>query len=242
MLDGLLSGRVNRAVTGTEGTGEPPADDRFVEEHRPLVTSIAHKLRVELDLQCELDDLLAYGFRGLVEARARYDASRGVQFNTFAYYRIRGAIMDGIRQMAWLPRRAWAKLRVAEATDAVAEEVGQGRAANPTGRADVGGTAEALDGVLARITSAYVAAATGQDEQMAERGSPEQTLLGGEQRARVRAALSELPERERALVQGFYFDGRRFDEIATELGISKSWASRLHSKALDRLREHLAEI
>lgn len=238
MLDAVRTPRVNRAVTDTEGTGGPPADDRFIEEYRPLVTSIAHKLRVELDLQCELDDLLAYGFRGLVEARARYDASRGAQFNTFAYYRIRGAIMDGIRQMSWLPRRLWAKLHLAEGTDRIAEDVGDARAGDPAGRSRLEGTVEALDGALSRIVTAHAAATAGQQEHGHE-GSPEQSVLGGEQRSRVRTALSRLPEREQSLVRGFYFEGRRFDEIAAELGISKSWASRLHARALDRLRTEL---
>jgi RNA polymerase sigma factor for flagellar operon FliA len=69
--------------------------------------------------------------------------------------------------------------------------------------------------------------------------SPEDTLLAREMKARVAKALETLPERERALVRGHYIEGRRFDEIAVELGVSKSWASRMHSKALEQLREAL---
>ena len=69
--------------------------------------------------------------------------------------------------------------------------------------------------------------------------NPEQALLERERQERVRNALSSLPEPERTLLQGHYLQGRRFDELARELGLSKSWASRLHTRALDRMRDAL---
>jgi RNA polymerase sigma factor for flagellar operon FliA len=210
------------------------SDREFIEEYRPLVHSIAAKMRARYDLKNDLDDLLAEGFRGLLEARKRYDPARGVQFNTFAYYRIRGAILDGVRKEAYISRRAYAALKSAESALAVGEDVGERRAADPAARGDVARTAEALHDTLSKLTAGFLLAAVGQDE---EPETPEETLLHDEMKDRVRNALSGLPERELALVQGFYFDGRRFDEVADELGISKSWASRLHTKALERLKE-----
>lgn len=219
--------------------GTDADDDRFIEEWRPLVVSIAEKLRIQLDLSVDPDDLLGFGFTGLVEARARYDASRGVQFKTFAYYRIRGAIMDGVREMAWLPRRAHAIRRAAEGADRVLEAAADARAAAPPaarqGKADA---VEAIDDTLGKMVASYVMASLGQDEQSAP-PNPEERLLEARGAADLRAAVEGLPERERALVHGFYLEGRRFDEIAEELGISKSWASRLHTKALGRLRAAL---
>jgi RNA polymerase sigma factor for flagellar operon FliA len=215
-------------------------DDRFIQDHGPLVESIARKLQAEMDLGCELDDLVGYGYRGLVEARARFDATRGVQFNTFAYYRVRGAILDGVRKMAWLPRRAHAKIRAAEAADQVGEQVAEQRAADPASRGRTADTVRSMDEALGRITAAFTLSAVGQDEsEPAE--TPEEGLLDAELRRRVRGALAVLPERERTLVAGFYFEGRRFDEVAAELGISKSWASRLHGKALSLLRDELGD-
>jgi RNA polymerase sigma factor for flagellar operon FliA len=213
-------------------------DDRFIEEYRPLVHSIAQKLRTQLDLQGDPEDLAAYGFRGLLEARSRYDASRGVQFNTFAYYRIRGAILDGVRKMAWLPRRTYDRARSAEATDQVTEPLGAARgAAGPAARLE--DTLQTLDDALGRIAAAHTLATSTEpssDSEHQGRPDPEEQAIGGQDQAQLREALATLPERERALIEGFYFEDRRFDEVAQELGISKSWASRLHSKALDRLR------
>ncbi|MFW6088028.1 MAG: sigma-70 family RNA polymerase sigma factor, partial [Myxococcota bacterium] len=111
------------------------SDDRFIEQHRDLVQRLARKVRSELDLTCDAEELEAYGFQGLVQARDRFDADRGVRFSTFAYYRVRGAILDGVRQMAFLPRRAHRRLRLAEATDRITEPLttarGQGSADGP---------------------------------------------------------------------------------------------------------------
>lgn len=220
--------------------GVPNATDQLVRDYQGLVRSIAQKLHGQLDLTCELEDLVAFGNKGLVEAAGRYDASRGVQFNTFAYYRIRGAVLDGVRAMAYLPRRAHARLRAAEARDDVTESIGEARAATPEVRGDVSATVTALDEALGRLTASYVMAAVGQGEDD-KPTTPEEAVISAELRTRVAKALAKLPERERALVQGFYFEGRKFDEVAKELGVSKSWASRLHGKALALLKESLAE-
>ena len=217
------------------------SDAEFVEEYRPLVASIAHKIRARFDLRADLDDLLAYGFQGLLEARARYDASRGVQFNTFAYYRIRGAILDGVRESGFLSRRAYQQLKAAEAALYIGESIGEARAADPKSREDKERTAETLRDAITKLSASWTLAAVGQSEEEQTKHDPEQALLTQEMRERVRKVVPILPDRERALIEGFYFQGRRFDHVAEELGISKSWASRLHHKALARLREALGD-
>lgn len=213
-------------------------DQRFVEEHRPMVRKIALRVRAELDLTCELDDLIAFGFHGLLEARTRFDPARGVQFSTFAYYRVRGAILDGVRKMAYLPRRVHQKRRAAEAIDWELEAQGEARAASPEKKADVEATLAAIDDVLGKITASFMLAAVGQDETAAPE-SPEEQLIEASERQRLRSALSVLPERERIVVHGMYFEGRNLDDIGAELGISKSWACRIHTRALGLLREAL---
>ncbi len=214
-------------------------EDEFIEEYQGLVRSIAAKVAAQYDLDVDLEDLLADGFKGLVEARTRFDPSKGVQFNTFAYYRIRGAMLDGVRRQAFIPRRAYAKLRAAEAALDIGEWTGQVRAAHAGGM-DAATAAQTIQDTLARISASFVVTALGQDEAEQERRSPETALLKAEDKSRLHKALETLPERERALIAGHYLEGRRFDHVAQELGISKSWASRLHTKALDRLREVLS--
>ncbi|MEM9072322.1 MAG: sigma-70 family RNA polymerase sigma factor [Myxococcota bacterium] len=209
----------------------------FVEEYRGLVTSIATKVRAQFSLDVDLDDLLADGFKGLVEAKSRFDPSKGVQFNTFAYYRIRGSIIDGVRKNAFLSRRAYQKLKAAEAALEEGESAGDTRAANPKTAA---AAAEAIHGTLARLSASFVLASIGQKDD-SESETPEDSLLKEEAKSRLRDANEKLPDREKALVAGHYLQGRRFDKVAEELGISKSWASRLHTKALGRLRELLTE-
>jgi RNA polymerase sigma factor for flagellar operon FliA len=143
--------------------------------------------------------------------------------------------------MAYLPRRIHQKVREAESIDLVTEPIGEARAAAPEVVSDVGATLQAMDDALSRVTAGFLMSAVGQGEED-QPETPEAELLSAETRARVERALSGLPEREQALVRGFYFDGRQFDEVAKELGISKSWASRLHAKALDLLRDVLVEV
>jgi len=213
-------------------------DTRFVEEHRGMVRKAAIRLRAELDLTCDLDDLIAFGFHGLVEARGRFDPTRGVQFTTFAYYRVRGAILDGIRKMAYLPRRAHQKRRAAEAMDWALEAQGEARATSPEAKADVAATLAAVDDVLGKITATFMLAAVGQDSEV-NAETPEDRLVGATEQARLRKAMEVLPERERIVVYGMYFEGRNLDDIGVELGISKSWACRIHTRALGLLREAL---
>ncbi|MDH5490473.1 MAG: sigma-70 family RNA polymerase sigma factor [Myxococcales bacterium] len=211
------------------------SDDAFIEEYRPLVMSIVHRLRAQLDLTTELDDLAAAGFEGLLSARSRYDASRGVQFSTFAYYRIRGAVIDQVRRLGFHSRRAWMRMKAAEGADRIAESAGESRAGR---RGDLGGAVSTLDDTLSQLAASFVMSSLGHGEEDAPE-TPEQRLLDADRGARIRAAVAKLPERERVLIEGFYFGGRRFDRVGEELGISKSWASRLHTRALERLRKEL---
>jgi RNA polymerase sigma factor for flagellar operon FliA len=218
-------------------------DESFIEEWRPFVANIAHRIRAQLDFRGELDDLMGWGFEGLLAAKSRYDASRGVQFNTFAYYRVRGAMLDGIRAQAFLPSRLHNLRKAAEATDDLLEHEGEQKAlaTGTSGPPSAEKAAEALDSLLGKLTASYVLASLGQGDED-QPVSPEDATVEAQAAARVRDAVSSLPERERSLIDGFYFQGRSFEEVAAELGISKSWTSRLHTKALSLLREALESL
>jgi RNA polymerase sigma factor for flagellar operon FliA len=214
-------------------------DEQFIRDYEGFVRGTALQTRVQLGLDAPVEDLVAFGFQGLLEARARFDASKGVSFKAFAYYRVRGAVLDGVRAMARLPRRAYARLKAIEALDSFAEAAAQGRATTehpPHAESSL----RAIDAVLGRVAAAYTVAVSHEDASEGA-GSPEEALLREERAARMRAALETLPERERRIVQAHYFEGRQFDEVSAELGISKSWGSRVHAHALDLLRRALAE-
>jgi RNA polymerase sigma factor for flagellar operon FliA len=214
-------------------------DDQFVKEYEGFVRAIALQTRAQLGLDSAIEDLVAFGFQGLLEARQRFDASKGVAFKSFAYYRVRGAILDGVRVMARLPRRAYARLRAAEALDQATEHNGQQQgAAQRAPSAE--GTLRSIDSILGRVAAAYTVAVTVEDAEQGA-GSPEEALLHEERLTRMRSAVAKLPDRERHMIEGHYFQGKRFDALSAELGISKSWGSRVYAHALDLLREALFE-
>jgi len=191
----------------------------FITQHEKMVHGLANRLRRELSLRGDLDDLIAFGFGGLLEARHRFDPGRGIRFQTFAYHRVRGAMLDGVRKMSQLPRRAHERLQAAADTTPTAA---------PT-------TLDKAFTRMSSITTATVLQGRFGDE------SPEAVLLKNESVTRLLQALPSLSPRQRVLVRGFYFEGRSIDTMARELGISKSWASRLHTNALQELREALEE-
>jgi RNA polymerase sigma factor for flagellar operon FliA len=215
-------------------------DEQFVREYEGFVRGTALNTRAQLGLDAPVEDLVAFGFQGLLEARLRFDASKGVSFKAFAYYRVRGAILDGVRVMSRLPRRAYARLKAVEALDRFAEDLADGRATTQQ-RPNAETNLRAIDAILGRVAAAYTIAVAREEAAVEGVGSPEEILLQEERRTRIRTALDQLPDRERKLVTGHYYDGRQFDDVSAELGISKSWGSRIHAHALDLLREALVD-
>lgn len=195
--------------------------DAFIDEHSGFVQRLAGRLQRELSLAGEKDDLVAFGYGGLLEARQRFDPSRGIRFQTFAYYRVRGAMLDGVRQMAHLPRRAHEKMKSSEESRAPYSNP------RPT----------SIDKTFHRMSAMLTMGAALPSASQLE--DPEAKLLKSEGIARLTSSLAQLPARERSLVRAVYFEGRKLEDIASELGISKSWASRLHAKALAQLRHRM---
>jgi RNA polymerase sigma factor for flagellar operon FliA len=176
---------------------------------------------------------MAYGYAGLLEARERYDPARGVQFRTFAYYRVRGAILDGARTMGGLSRRAQARLLAAEALDERAEPFAR---MGPAGsRAEPEPALALIDDIVGRAATAYAAAvALVQDDD-----SPEDAVGKGERRALMMKAVAALPEKERRIIEGHYAADRPLDQVTAELGYSRPGGRNAHSRALAHLRETL---
>lgn len=225
----------------------------LVEDNLDLVHRIANQMRERICPQADMDDLVSMGSTGLLEAAERYDSGRSTPFRTFAYYRIRGAIYDGVRRMGRIPRRSYRLLRAARQADAYLEELARER--GPL--ADTGGhapdaqrpsTAErlhdlyrALSGVTAVFCVSLDAALEDGDQIACPQDTPDRML----RRARLRRWLAEavhtLPARERDMIEKCYFEDKTLVQAGEELGLSRSWASRLHARAVDRLRRTLRE-
>lgn len=219
--------------------------DRLVEENLDLVRSIAGKLKRSLGRNLDLDELVAYGSKGLVEAASRFDSGKGVTFSTFAYYRIRGAMLDGLRAMGWYSRADYARYRaeerateylrsLAEREGASAASAGQARDAAET----LAEIAEVLSSVATIHITSLEAAAAVTDERLPP---PDQQLERLHMQARARRALAKLPDKERRLLQLHYFEDMNLEVAGVQMGLSKSWVSRLHARAVDLLRKVLEE-
>ena len=191
----------------------------------------------------ELEELVALANAGLAEAAHRYEPDRGAAFATFAWYRIQGALVDGMRRSSNLPRRVWAKLIALRAASEYLEHRGERDAGAAKQGVKPPEGAEALASVktaLSAIRTMYVTSLEAIEGAGLDR--PDDTPSAGDQldrsrfAAKLRAALDALPDRERALMTKHYWEGKNLLEAGAELGISKSWASRLHAQAVERLR------
>lgn len=189
-----------------------------------------------------LDDLRSFGREGLLQAARTFDASHGVPFRRWANLRIRGAMIDGVRQWGALPRRVYRELRAIEAADRVQEVFHEEDAANPAA------TAEAADarltGYLAGLATAIsmgtmVAAPNEMADPEGRNPTPEDLVGKAELVERVKAIIQRLPDAERTLVERHYFGEQTLDRAAASLGLSKSWGSRLHARAIESITREL---
>jgi len=214
-----------------------------------LVEALARRIAREVGAHAELADLVSYGREGLLDAARKFDPARGVPFRGYASFRIRGAIIDGIRQSSRLPRRAHERLNGLSAANRTSE----GAYEDALAPAPPGSTAADAERALGEHLAAMATAVAvgllsttaygdeGERVPIATSATPEEALGRAELLDVVRRAIGELPEEEQTLVRRHYLEGERFDHVAAELGLSKSWASRLHTRAIKRLTEKLKE-
>jgi len=221
-------------VTDVPSAGSARA---IVAEHDDMVRGLARSIATELGVLRDLDDLVSCGFEGLLRARERYDASRDVPFEAFAYRRVRGAIYDGVRTMGDLPRRALERLERAAAAAAAIEEGADERVRAGEDRDDVNGLAGAIDELFAQLAASQVTLALAADER---RSNPEEAYVNAFERRRLERAIGALEDREAAVIRSVYFEGRTLDDVAENVfRVSRSMASRIHVRALGKLRASL---
>jgi RNA polymerase sigma factor for flagellar operon FliA len=219
--------------------------DKLVAEHLDLVQAIAGKLKRTLGKSIDFDDLVGYGHKGLIEAADRFDAAQGVTFTTFAYYRIRGSMLDGMRTMGWYSRADYARYRAEERSQELLQNVSEREAAaREAGGESESGKAETLENLaelLGSIATVHItsieAASHLSDDRVA---SAEAGLELGQLGVRVREAVRTLPDKEKRLLELYYFEEKNLEEAGGLMGLSKSWACRLHARAVNMLRDALA--
>lgn len=214
-------------------------------EGQALVRSIALKVHRSIPVRIDLDDLISYGQVGLAEAAREFKADEGAQFTTFAYYRIRGAIYDGLSQMSWLSRAQYRRLQYEQRASAVLRESQAGDSGGSMAERDdrswLQNTAEKLAVVYLATggeDSSPGGVATWEDQAV----PPAAAVAARELGARLHQLVDRLPEAEGRLIRAIYFEDFTLQEASTRLGISKSWASRLHARALEQLARWLRQM
>jgi RNA polymerase sigma factor for flagellar operon FliA len=220
--------------------------DQLVFTHQGLVRAIARGIHRSLPPFMELDDLISYGQLGLMQAANDFDADRGVQFSTFAYHRIRGAILDGTTQMSWFRRVTPCRQKY----DRLANDTLATDAADTVGENSEAATDQAawLQDASAQLSVVFLLSHAGEEGRdnphLEDSGiiQPIQNMLDDELKRKLHELLAELPEESRSLLQGAYFEGLTLKEAGEKLGISKAWASRLHARALGQLARGLRRL
>ncbi|MEW6729828.1 MAG: sigma-70 family RNA polymerase sigma factor [Acidobacteriota bacterium] len=218
---------------------EEDSRDELIERYLPYVRSIAQSIVSKLPAQIDINDLIGYGRIGLIEAVERFDRTRGVSFKTFAYYRIKGAIYDGLRQIGWFSRSEFARIRFEQNATELMNSYSD---ANSEMRSQpVEDEIHEVEAIFSGIVSAYMLSLESSEtlNTPENRAAPDEDYAAKEFRQIIRQAISQLPETERKLIEYYYYHGLTLEEIGNKLGLSKSWASRLHSKCLQHLCQML---
>jgi RNA polymerase sigma factor for flagellar operon FliA len=227
-------------------TADRQTPQELIEEHQGLVKSLAMKIHRRLPPHLELDDLIAYGQVGLAEAARDYDPTRGGRFVTYAYYRVRGAIYDGVSKMAWTSRSRYQRLRY----ERLADDVLQGENEGASESADLGLAKDAawLRDLTDQLFVVYLSSLGEAGDESGELSLPDDEPLPPRvagNREIQQLLLEQIPKlspESQALIRAAYFEGVTLQEAGRRLGLSKSWASRLHARALRQLADLLRRV
>lgn len=213
--------------------------DELIERYLPYVRSIAQSIVSKLPSQIDINDLIGYGRIGLIEAVERFDRTRGVSFKTFAYYRIKGAIYDGLRQIGWFSRSEFARIRFEQSANELMNQYSDSNSElRSQGPED---EVKEIEAMFSGIVSAYMLSLeTSESLNTPEtRATPDEDYETKEFSQIIREAVGQLPDTERKLIEYYYYQGLTLEEIGNKLGLSKSWTSRLHTKCLQHLCQML---
>ena len=220
--------------------------DQRILDHLPLLHYIVGRIAIEVPKHIDRDDLLSFGMIGLVSASDSWDASRGLKFSTYAYPRIRGAILDELRHMDFLPRGRREKVR---ALDKVVARLEQERGTPPTPEELATELDMTVEEVGETLVHARVAGVVSLDDTMStELGAlladprsenPEGTVEWEEMKQLVVEAIKSLSEQEQTVITLYYGEDLLLKEIAEVMSLTESRISQVHTAALYRLNREL---
>jgi RNA polymerase sigma factor for flagellar operon FliA len=237
-----------------KATADERARERLVVAYSPLVKYVAGRMSSGLPGHVEEADLISYGLGGLISAIERFDLSREIKFETYAITRIRGAIIDELRNLDWVPRSVRARAREIERANMKLEAKLQRAPTDEEMSKELGVEVDEFQETLLQISNSTIVAldelwsvqdSTGDQvsllDTIADRDAPDpqQLVDQSELRDRIADAIAALPEREKLVVALYYYENLTLREIGEVLGVTESRVSQLHTKAVLRLRSKL---
>jgi RNA polymerase sigma factor for flagellar operon FliA len=244
---------VSRLWADYKSSEARPERDRLILHYAPLVKYVASRVAVGLPQNVDHADLVSYGIFGLIDAIEKFDPERGFKFETYAIARIKGAILDELRAIDWVPRSIRAKARAIEKAYQKLEGTLHRTPTDSELAEELQVTEDELARTLTQISSAGVAAL---DEVVAGAERGDSTTLGDtiadsddgpqmryesqEMKVMLASAISGLPEREKIVLSLYYYESLTLAEIGRILGVTESRVCQIHTKAVIHLRARLA--
>jgi RNA polymerase sigma factor FliA len=221
--------------------------DRLILEQQPYLKALARNIAKTLPYHVEYEELVAFGQVGLAEAAKSFDASRGVSFTTFAHYRVRGAIFDGLRKMTWLPPAARRGTNEqANADEVVNDVLGERDPTAPVNDADRELLARQFAKAAERLGAVFIMSSMADEDESLDpaddRTSDNRGVEAVELRQKMRDAFAKLPEEHASLIRMLYIEGKSMSQVGQTLGKNKSTVCRRHAEAIDSLRTALGEV
>jgi RNA polymerase sigma factor for flagellar operon FliA len=225
------------------------SQDEQITKYAPLVKRIAYHMMARLPASVEVDDLIQVGLIGLMDAVGRFDGTQGAQFESYATQRIRGAMLDELREADWLPRHVRQKSRQIESA---IHRLEQRNGKSPTDNeisAELGMPIDQYQSMLGDVKCSQLLyyedfsdedSASFLERYLVDGSSDPLAVLEDEGfRDSLIAAIHHLPERERSMMGMYYEQDMNLKEIGAVLGVSESRVCQLHSQAVARLRAQL---
>jgi RNA polymerase sigma factor FliA len=232
--------------------GDPGIRERLILHYSPLVKYVAGRVGAGLPRSVDQNDLASYGLFGLIDAIDKFEPDRGFKFETYAINRIKGAILDELRALDWVPRSVRSRARRIESGIAELEHKLQRAPTEEELAAHVEMAIDELRDTLAEIGRSGMAALdelisndshTSMGEMIADPGgmSPEMAFQAEETRRGLVDAINRLPNRERLVVTLYYYEGMTLAEIGNVLGVTESRVCQIHAKTMMSLRNRLGD-
>ena len=237
-------------------SGDAAARERLVVAYSPLVKYVAGRMASGLPAHVDEADLISYGLVGLISAIERFELEREIKFETYAITRIKGAIIDELRSLDWVPRSVRARARQIEKANAKLEHQLQRAPTDEEMAVELEMSVEEFQDALLQISNSTIAAldelwtvsdASGDQvsllDTLEDPGAPDPARVMDQTdlKDRVADAIARLPEREKLVVALYYYENLTLREIGEVLGVTESRISQLHTKAVLRLRSRLVE-